>query len=142
MKELYFEIGTQEIPAEYFPGLLDQVKEKTEWLLNKYKLGFSGICVYGTPRRLVVHVGGVEEGQKTEVKEILGPPEKAAYAADGTPTKAAMGFARSKGMDVEDLRIVETEKGAFVALTFQEKGKTTVELIPLILGELIQGIKL
>ena len=99
-KELLFEIGTEEIPSTYMPGMLAALKERAEAAFNEARLASEGLETFGTPRRLVLHVADLAERQKPLQEEILGPPVKNAFDEDGNPTKAALGFARTNGADV------------------------------------------
>ena len=91
----------------------------------------------GTPRRLVLAVNDVEEKQEDTVEELLGPAKMAAFDGDGNPTKAVQGFARSKGAEVSDLRVVATPKGEYMMLVREVKGVETSLLLPGILQSLI-----
>lgn len=100
---LLFEIGTEELPAGDLDSALKQLNEKVPTLLNQLRLEHGEIHIMGTPRRLVVFVESLSGRQTDEEQFVKGPPVDRAYDEQGAPTKAAQGFARSKGVTVEDL---------------------------------------
>ncbi len=114
MRDLLFEIGTEEIPAGYIEPALAQLKTGFARKATELKIGHGAVRVMGTPRRLALIVRDVAEKQEDIREELLGPSKKAAFDAEGNMTKAAVGFARSKGVDVSELKVVETEKGEYL----------------------------
>ena len=89
-KELLFEIGTEEIPSTYMPGLLDALEEGAVRAFGEARLDFEGLSVFGTPRRLVLHVADLAERQNPLSEEILGPPVSAAFDKDGNPSEVLL----------------------------------------------------
>lgn len=137
MRDLLFEIGTEEIPAGYLEPAYSQLEKNFSKKAKELKIGFDAIKVCGTPRRLALLVKDVEEKQPDVTEELLGPSKKAAYDDAGQFSKAALGFARSKGVDAADLRVVDTDKGEYMMLVREVKGKPTAELLPAVFQELI-----
>lgn len=135
-KDLLLEIGTEEIPARFFPNGLKQLRDEAEKLFAEYRIPHGGIRALGTPRRLVLHCVQIEEMTLAETKESKGPSVKIAFDSDGKPTKAAMGFARGQGIAAEELIV----KGDYVWATVHEEGKQSAELLPKLLEELIQKL--
>src|SRR4030065_2151749 len=129
--DLLLEIGTEELPARFIPAAIMGIKDAAERLLKDNRIQYREISVYGTPRRLALIVREAEEIQEDIVIEVSGPPKSAAYGADGTPTKAAVGFAKSQGIDITQLKIRSTDKGEFVFAEKHEKGKKTKAVLPL-----------
>jgi glycyl-tRNA synthetase beta chain len=127
--DLVYEIGTEEIPAGYLPPAARQLREAVEAFLAESGLSHGGVETHATPRRLVLFVKGLPPGQEDRTEEVTGPPWKAAFDADGNPTKAAEGFARGRGLTVADLRSVETDKGPYVGATVRIAGRPTAELL-------------
>ena len=119
MNELLFEIGTEEIPAGFLGSAENQLQALFESKAGELKLPFGSVRTFSTPRRLALLVTGLSDAQENSVETILGPSKKAAYDGDGNPTKAAEGFAKSKGVSVAELEIVETAKGEYLQLTRQ-----------------------
>jgi glycyl-tRNA synthetase beta chain len=140
MKPFLLEIGTEEIPARFIPGITDTFKEKFTSLLNESFIGFDNVTLYATPRRLALLADNVSEAQKAGSEEILGPPKKAAYDKSGKPTAAAAGFAKSQGVDVASLKVVNTDRGEYVAAFSEEKNRATQEVLSESLPGLITSL--
>ena len=121
-KDLLFEIGAEEIPAGFMPNILGQLKTLAETKLNDAHLPFESIATYGTPRRLALIVKGLADTSAEISERHKGPSASIAYDADGNPTKAAIGFARGKGLDVADL-VVED---GYIYATSQRTGRTNL----------------
>lgn len=135
-KDLLFEIGTEEIPARFMEPALKQMKELADTGLKNLRLEYSQINVYGTPRRLALYVQQLDETQADLAEEVKGPSEKAAYDAQGNPTKAVLGFARGQGVNVEDLMVRETPAGRYIFATKKSTGQPALTVLP----ELLQNI--
>lgn len=135
--ELLLEIGSEEIPAGFIIPALENLQKALSDKLAGQDLRYDTIETAATPRRLSICVKGLAARQPDREEEFLGPARTAAFDADNNPTKAAVGFARSKGATVEDLRIARTPKGEYVMLVRQIKGEKTEVLLPQILQELI-----
>ncbi|WP_025321201.1 glycine--tRNA ligase subunit beta [Deferrisoma camini] len=127
--ELLLEVGTEEIPAGFLPPARAQLAEAARKGLEAQRIGFEAVQALGTPRRLVLHVTGVADRQADAVEEKIGPPVSAAFDAEGRPTRAAEGFARSNGVAVEDLLRVETERGLYVAVRRELAGRPTADVL-------------
>ena len=93
MEKLLFEIGTEEIPAKFMPGILAQLQELAEKKMTELRIPFEAVKVYGTPRRMTFIASGVAEAQADSTVEAKGPSAKIAFV-NGEPSKAALGFAR------------------------------------------------
>ncbi len=127
--DMLFEIGCEELPASYIEPALQQMRGQTEAWLKENRLERGEISTLATPRRLVLHIENLATVQEDMEAEIGGPPAAAAYGADGMPTRAAEGFARSQGASVSDLYIKETEKGRYVFARKQVKGLRAADLL-------------
>ena len=138
--DFLLEIGTEEIPAGYIPPALDQLQEVATQSLTEARLPFEDIRTLGTPRRLTLGVKELTTLQPDQVTEVVGPPKRVAYDADGNPTKAAIGFAKTQGVNVEDLKIVETERGEYVAADKLEKGQSAHDFLKAGIPEWIQSL--
>ena len=110
-------------------------------MLDNLRLSYDSLKVYATPRRLVLYAHHVAPNQPNVESTVKGPPARAAFDADGNPTKAAMGFARGKGIDVADLRRAEIDGGEYVVATVREEGRSALEVLAEALPEFIAGIK-
>ncbi|MFT5698199.1 MAG: glycyl-tRNA synthetase beta chain [Desulforhopalus sp.] len=140
MRDLLFEIGTEEIPAGYLQPAYKQIREKFVQKAMGLRITHGVVKVLGTPRRLTLIVTDVAESQDDVKEELLGPSKKAAYDGDGNFTKAAEGFARSKGANASDLQIVDTPKGEYLMLIREVIGRETLELLPSVLEEIIKEL--
>jgi len=140
MAQLLFEIGTEEIPAGYIKPALSFMEQAARTRFTDLGLKFGQIQSVGTPRRLTLAVDGLQNRQQDRRKEHVGPARKAAFDADGNPTKAAMGFVRSKGLTVDDIQIVETPKGEYLMVVEEVQGQETEQLLPEMLEDLIRSI--
>jgi glycyl-tRNA synthetase beta chain len=138
--EIFLEIGTEEIPAGFIPKALNDMKGLIRKELENARLEFGDIKTFATPRRLAIAVADVSEQQPDMQIKAMGPATKVAFDADGKPTKAGEGFARGQGVDVSELKVVTTDKGEYVSVEKEEKGKPTKELLPEILPRLIGNI--
>ena len=135
-KDLLFEIGAEEIPAGFMPNILGQLKQLAETKLNDAHLPFESIATYGTPRRLALIVKGLADTSAEISERHKGPSASIAYDADGNATKAAIGFARGKGLDVADLVV---EDGYIYAET-KTAGVPAKDIITDMLPQLITGL--
>ena len=139
-EELLLEIGTEEIPAAFMPGILSSFKEMMEKEFVSKRIGFEKINTFGTPRRLILMAYGVFEKQEDLEFTKMGPAKNIAYDAEGNPTKAAIGFARGQGIDAGDLVIAKTEKGEYISVEKKEIGVETETLLPEMLEKVITSI--
>lgn len=137
---LLFEIGTEEIPASYILPALDQLRARSEKRLKENRIGYEKIKTFGTPRRLTLAISGLDTMQPEQELEVTGPPKGIAFDQDGNPTRAATGFARSQGVDVDQLKFVKTPRGEYVAVSKIEKGRPTIEILQEVLPELISEL--
>lgn len=135
-KDLLFEIGAEEIPAGFMPHILGQLKQLAETKLNDAHLPFESIATYGTPRRLALIVKGLADISAEISERHKGPSASIAYDVDGNATKAAIGFARGKGLDVADLVV---EDGYIYAET-KTAGVPAKDIVTDMLPQLITGL--
>lgn len=140
MKELFLEIGTEEIPAGFVPKALEAMDGLIRKELSTLRIKHGDVKTFGTPRRLVLSVAELAERQEDVSLQVMGPAKKAAFDANGDLTKAAEGFAKSQGVDVSDLRVIETPKGEYLAIQKEEKGKSTAEILEGVLPRIISSI--
>lgn len=135
--ELFLEIGTEEIPA----GFLTPARRDLERLLRKAfdgaNLSYGAIRTYATPRRIAICVADLVAETPRQELSLTGPSVKVAFDADGQPTKAGIGFARSNGVDPADMGTIETDKGTYVSINKVIEGQATVGLLPEILSKAV-----
>ncbi|MGE3178815.1 MAG: glycine--tRNA ligase subunit beta [Vicinamibacterales bacterium] len=139
-RELLLEIGCEELPASWLPGLTDQIGDIVIAELKARRLMPEAPAeTYSTPRRLTVRIARLAERQ-TDLEELVtGPPVSAGFAADGTPTPAAVGFAAKQGVEVEALERVSTGKGTYLAYRKKQRGRAAVDVLPDVLGGTLRG---
>ncbi|NIQ94307.1 MAG: glycine--tRNA ligase subunit beta, partial [Desulfuromonadales bacterium] len=109
--ELFLEIGTEEIPAGFIPKALEDIKGLISKELDNARIEFGAVKTFATPRRLAIAIADVADQQPDMQIKAMGPAKRVAFDDDGNPTKAGAGFARGQGVDVAELKIVETDKG-------------------------------
>jgi glycyl-tRNA synthetase beta chain len=141
-RELLIEIGTEELPARWLPGLTAQFGTHLEARLKEARLPAGApIETFSTPRRLVTRAARVPERQ-TDIDElVMGPPVSAALMADGQWSGAALGFARKQGVEPPALERVETPKGVYLAFRKQLRGKATVDVLPAVLAATLRDLQ-
>ena len=128
-KEFLLEIGTEEIPSSFINPALEKMKELFTSLAATGRIAIEDgqIQSFGTPRRLVLHLPQLAERQQDISKEVVGPPRKVAFDAEGKPTKAAVVFAEKNGISIDALGTKSTDKGEYVVARIDEKGGDTVD---------------
>src|SRR5262245_991705 len=140
-RELLIEIGVEELPAAWLPGLTMQLRTVVENRLKDLRIAPGGpIESFSTPRRLTARVAKIAERQEDLEETISGPPVSAAFGADGQPTPAALGFAKKQGATFEELTRVKTAKGEYLAFNKRQRGKTSVDALPELLGGVLRDL--
>ena len=129
-KDCLIELGTEELPPTALKGLSRAFCLNISKGLAEANLSYDEIVPYATPRRLAVLIKQLETTQPDKSIERRGPGLQAAFNEEGCPTNAALGFAKSCGVEVEDLTKLETAKGAWLAYTLEEQGQHSRDLIP------------
>jgi glycyl-tRNA synthetase beta chain len=137
---LLFELGSEELPPKNLLKLSNALLNNIIQGLNAAELTFTGSKAYATPRRLAVFIENLASAQPDKIVEKRGPAVQAAFAPDGTPSKAAMGFAVSCGTSFEQLERLKTDKGEWLSYTQAVKGQETKNLIPDIIRQSIAGL--
>jgi glycyl-tRNA synthetase beta chain len=138
--KLLFEIGCEEIPSRFIPGVLEQLKKAAAELLADYRLKHELIETWGTPRRLTLMVTELEETQPDLVEQIKGPPVDRAYDRQNNPTKALLGFIQGHGVDLDAVRRVELKGAQYIMIDKESCGRPTPELLKELLPKLIQKL--
>lgn len=135
------EIGTEELPARDLEVAMGQLRARLPELLSELRLGHGEVRCMGTPRRLVVYIEDLAPQQSDLGQTVKGPPADRAFDDQGQPTKAAQGFARSKGLPVDALQVEEMEGGRYVVAVVKESGQPTPKVLAQALPELIAAIR-
>jgi len=135
------EIGSEELPAGDLTSALRQLRTMVPPFLEELRLSYDRLEIRGTPRRLAVIAHKLAGRQADLELEVKGPPADRAFDEVGKPTKAAIGFARSKGVEPQDLKVVIEGERRYAAAIVQEKGRPAIEVLSASLPDLIAGLK-
>ena len=135
-KDLLFEIGAEEIPAGFLPNIIKQLGELATAALAERHIPHGAVKVYATPRRVALLINDVAERGEDVHETHKGPSVSIAYDADGNATKAAIGFARGKGLDVSELKVVD----GYIFADTTTAGLDTKEVLSDVLPSLITGL--
>ncbi len=138
--ELLLEIGTEELPSQFVPPALAELKERATQLLKDARLHHETIKTLGTPRRLTLWVQELADHQAPVSREVVGPSKAVGFDAQGQPTKAAIGFAGSQGVPVTSLEARPTPRGDYLFAVKKEPGRNTTALLPGFLTKLVGGL--
>lgn len=141
-QDFIIEVGTEELPPKAMPRLAQDFLNGIEKGLVDAEIfpGKGNIVWYAAPRRLAVMVSNLTEQQPEQTIERIGPNVKAAYSADGNPTKALEGFARSCGVDVDQLSTTTVGKDEKIFFSTTKPGEKTIDLLPQIIVEAVKKI--
>ncbi len=135
------EIGTEELPAKDLASALSQLEQGARKMLEENRLQYQNIKILGTPRRLVLYVEGLAPAQEERTTLEKGPPVDRAFDADGKPTKAAQGFARSKGVSLDALKRQEIDGGVYIVAEVHQSGEPADQVLGANIPDLIGSIR-
>src|SRR5512141_2088430 len=139
-RDYLLEIGCEELPAGFVGPALWFGGQQFEGMLKKARLSFRKVDIYGTPRRLTYVIRDLEERQTASEETVMGPPKGVGLDAAGTPTKAALGFARSQGIDVSALSVFPTDRGDYLGFVRSDAGSPIREILPKIVSDFLPAI--
>jgi len=139
-KEMLLEIGTEEMPALLLPEAIDDLRKLAESELSAARLSYDNLRIGCTPRRLTLMVEGLAEKQAESVREVRGPRADKAFDAEGRPTKAVEGFARSQGVSLDELVTREVGGHKYIFASIREEGQATIQVLPEVLRRIITGM--
>jgi glycyl-tRNA synthetase beta chain len=140
-RELLIEIGLEELPAAWLPGLTKQFGERIEARLKDARIAPGApVESYATPRRLTARLAKIAERQEDLEELVTGPPVSAAFGVDGQPTPAAVGFARKLGVTVEELGRSQSAKGEYLSFLKRQRGKSAIDALPAVLGGVLRDL--
>jgi glycyl-tRNA synthetase beta chain len=140
MANFLFEVGTEELPASFIDEAIAQWRQKIPQQLQELQLDYSRLSVFGTPRRLALLIENLPDRQHDRTVDIKGPALTAAYE-NGEPTRALLGFMRSKGLTEGDLQKRETDKGVFIYGLQTIGGKPTPDILTTTVAEWLTGLE-
>ena len=140
-RELLIEIGVEELPASWMPGLTRQLAQRLEERLRNLRIAPGApIESFSTPRRLTARVAGIAERQDDLDETITGPPASAAFDKQGQPTPAALGFAKKQGVAFEQISRLQTPKGEYLAYQKHVRGRSAVDTLPDVMRGLLRDL--
>jgi glycyl-tRNA synthetase beta chain len=140
-RELLIEIGVEELPAAWLPGLTRQLQERVQARLKELRIAAGApVESHATPRRLTAHVPRIAERQEDLEEEISGPPVSAAIDKEGRPTPAALGFAKKQGVRFEALGRKLTPRGEYLVFQNHVRGKSAVDALPDLMSGLLRDL--
>lgn len=123
------EIGVEELPPNDVEQALSYMRENAPALIDNARLTHDGVKIFATPRRITVYVPNLAPMQPDLTQTVKGPPANRAFDADGNPTRAAEGFARSKGLTASDLVVQEIDGGEYVTAVVKETGRSASDVL-------------
>ena len=127
---LLIELGTEELPPKVLKKLATTFLEQIKIQLDSAELSHEKIKWFATPRRIAVLISALEGQQADKIIEKRGPAINVAFDANGNASKAAMGWARSNGIEVEQAERLITDKGEWLLYRSTQAGKSVAQLIP------------
>jgi len=138
---LVLEVGTEELPVDDLEGALTQLEKSFHELLEEARLSHGALKVMGTPRRLLVSIESLSPRQEEQVRVIKGPPADRAFDREGRATQAGQGFARSRGVAVEALRVQEIDGGRYAVAEVREAGRSADEVLAQGIPGILAGLR-
>lgn len=140
-RTLLFEIGTEELPSREVDSAVASLAAHIQHNLHDNRLAHGEIETYATPRRLAVIVHNVAAKASDLESLVLGPAARIAFDDTGQPTRAAIGFAKGKGLSPDALQRVETPKGEYVAVTVKDEGRNAQDILEDVLSASFKAIR-
>jgi glycyl-tRNA synthetase beta chain len=141
-QDILFELGLEELPSGLVKPLAKELLEQVVAAFDASSIDFEAAQYFATPRRIAFSMKNVSEEQASKSGTRRGPAKAAAHDAQGQPTPALLGFARSCGVPIDALRLEEQEKGAWWVYDFEEKGKKTKEWLPELLQDILNRLSI
>ena len=140
MSTILFELGCEELPPKSLKSLRDALQDNVTKQLNDANISFDTIKAFAAPRRLALQISGISDKQPDRSEQKRGPAIKAAFDADGNPTRAAIGFAKGLGVEPSDLITISTDKGDYVGYEQTIQGQAVTKLLPDILQQALDQL--
>ncbi|QMT59906.1 glycine--tRNA ligase subunit beta [Legionella sp. PC997] len=142
VNDFIFELGCEELPSGSVWPLADEFANHLLAALDKAQLGYGQVKRFATPRRIAIVISDLQEEQKSQSVTRRGPALAAAYDKEGKPTQALLGFAKSCGVEVEQLSRIETEKGDWIAFEAESQGNKTKNLLPVLINQSLAALSI
>lgn len=138
--DVALELGVEELPTAYIEPALDAFRDGLAAALAAQRLPFERIEAHATPRRLILLVRGVAAAQESVTEQVMGPAVKVAFDANGAPTKAALGFAKGQGIEIDVIERVTTEKGEYIAASVTRPALPTTEVLAKVVPDIAASL--
>ncbi|MGC9359989.1 MAG: glycine--tRNA ligase subunit beta, partial [Anaerolineae bacterium] len=138
---LVLEIGCEELPVADLADACEQLEAEMARALQEARLAHGELRVCGTPRRVVALVEDVAPYQDDLETMVKGPAAQIAFDEDGSPTKAALGFARSRGVDVAELQTRSIDGKEYTVAVVREQGLPATEILPDLLAGALGSLR-
>lgn len=139
-KDILLELGLEEVPARFIRAAVKQLQDKTVKWLDDNRIGYASIDMYATPRRFTIKIAGASERQTDVQEEAKGPSRKIALDESGSWSKAAIGFARSQGVEPDSLFFKELNGVEYVYAQKSSTGIETESLLPEALAQIVASM--
>lgn len=140
MTTILFELGCEELPPKSLKTLRDALSNSVAKQLHELEIEFAQLHHFAAPRRLAIQINGISDKQPDRVEQKRGPAVKAAFDADGQPTRAATGFAQGLGVSVDELMTIHTDKGDYIGYEQTVHGKEVSELLPMVFQKALDDL--
>lgn len=140
MSTILFELGCEELPPKSLKNLRDALQTSVTEQLNEANIRFDSMNAFAAPRRLALQINGISDKQPDRSEQKRGPAIKAAFDADGNPTRAAIGFAKGLGIEPSELITISTDKGDYVGYEQTIHGQVVTELLPKVFQEALDTL--
>ncbi|MEI6157087.1 MAG: glycine--tRNA ligase subunit beta, partial [Atribacterota bacterium] len=138
--DLLLEIGVEELPTSLISSIFEQLSNTFLRTFSDARLGYDTFQVWGSPRRMVIFLSGLQNQQEPIVTEVKGPARKTGFSEKGEFLRPALAFARSQKIQPSDLFVKETDRGAYIFGRRKEEGKPTGDVLPFLLSETIRSL--
>lgn len=139
-RDFLMELGCEEIPAKMLPQAIHDLKDSIENALKGSDLSYRDLDVFAAPRRLTLLIKSLSEKQPDSKIQVVGPPRQIAFAPDGTPGKAALGFAKGQNISLKKLKFVKKNGKEFLMAEKFVRGEKTFIIMPSLLQKVFSGL--
>ena len=140
IKNVILEIGTEEIPSRFLPDILEFLDKTAREDLTGARIAFKNLSLFATPRRIALIIRDADSKQSDLVNTFRGPAWSAAFDPAGNPTRAAHGFAKSRGVTVEQLTPLDLDGVRYTCAEVSEPGSPTLKILPELFPALIRKL--
>ncbi len=140
VNDFIFELGCEELPSGAVWPLANEFANQLLAALDKAQLHYGEVKRFATPRRLAIVIRDLQTEQESQTVTRRGPAAVAAYDQEGKPTPALLGFAKSCGVEIEQLIKIQTDKGDWMVCETKNSGSQTKKLLPGLVSQCITSL--